>query len=76
MKVEFLDPAESEFIKAIGFYNGESEGLGFEFAAEVSRTIGRILEYPNAWARSYQNELAGVGRTDSHMVSITRSGTT
>jgi len=50
MKVEFLDPAENEFIRAIGHYNGESEGLGYEFAAEVNRTIGRIMEYPNAWA--------------------------
>jgi hypothetical protein len=40
MKVEFLDPAENEFIRAIGHYNGESEGLGYEFAAEVNRTIG------------------------------------
>ena len=51
MKVEFLDPAESEFIEAIGYYNGESEGLGYEFATEVNRTIGRIREYPNAWAQ-------------------------
>ena len=51
MKVGFLDPAESEFIRAIGYYNGEGEGLGYEFAAEVNRTIGRIMEYPNAWAQ-------------------------
>lgn len=51
MKVEFLYPAESEFTQAIGYYNGESEGLGYEFAAEVKRTIGRIMEYPNAWAQ-------------------------
>ncbi len=38
MKVEFLDLAESEFLEAIGHYNGESEGLGYEFAAEVNRT--------------------------------------
>lgn len=50
MKVGFLDPAETELIEAIGYYNGESEGLGFEFAAEVNRTIGRIMEYPQAWA--------------------------
>ena len=50
MKVEFLGAAESELIEAVGYYNGESEGLGYEFAAEVNRTIGRIMEYPNAWA--------------------------
>jgi hypothetical protein len=32
MKAEFLDPAEIEFIEAIRYYNGESEGLGYEFA--------------------------------------------
>ncbi len=50
MKVEFLDPAENELFEAIGYYNSESEGLGYELAAEVNRTIDRIIEYPNAWA--------------------------
>lgn len=50
MKVEFLDPAENELLEAIGYYNSESEGLGYEFAVEVNRTIDRIIEYPNAWA--------------------------
>jgi len=50
MKVEFLDPAENELLEAIGYYNSESEGLGYELAAEVNRTIDRIIEYPNAWA--------------------------
>jgi hypothetical protein len=58
MKVEFLDPAESEFIEAIGYYNGESEGLGYEFATEVNRTIGRIMEYPNAWAVAIETDSA------------------
>lgn len=48
MKVEFLDPAENELLEAIGYYNSESEGLGYEFAVEVNRTIDRIIEYPNA----------------------------
>ena len=43
MNVEFLDPAESEFVDAIGYYNNESEGLGYEFAGEVDRTIARIM---------------------------------
>lgn len=50
MNVDFLDPAEVEFGEAIAYYNGQSEGLGFEFAAEVKRAIGRIMEYPKAWA--------------------------
>ncbi len=51
MRVDFLDAAESEFLEAISYYNGESEGLGYEFAAEVNRAIGRISEYPNAWTQ-------------------------
>lgn len=49
MKIEFLDPAVSEFEEAIACYNQESEGLGFEFAAEVKRTMERIVQYPQAW---------------------------
>lgn len=49
MKVEFLAEAKGELIDTIKYYNGESEGLGFEFAAEVSRTVLRIFEYPTAW---------------------------
>ncbi len=49
MNVEFLDPAEREFTEAIAYYNLQSEGLGYEFAAEVKRTLGRIVQYPDAW---------------------------
>ena len=49
MKVEFLDVAEAEFVEAITYYNQQSEGLGYEFAAEVRRTINRITQYPEAW---------------------------
>ena len=49
MAVEFLGPAEAELIEAIAYDNGESEGLGYEFAAEINRTIARIVAYPNAW---------------------------
>jgi len=49
MNVEFLDPAEAELGEAVVFYNGESEGLGYEFAAEVNRTLARIVEHPLAW---------------------------
>lgn len=50
MNVEFLQPAEAELIEAVAYYNRESEGLGFEFAAEVKRTLGRIMQYPDAWS--------------------------
>ena len=49
MKVDFLQPAEDEFAAAIAYYNRQSEGLGLEFAAEVKRGLGRILQYPAAW---------------------------
>lgn len=49
MEVEFLGPAEAELVEAVAYYNQESEGLGFEFAAEVKRTLSRIIEYPTAW---------------------------
>jgi hypothetical protein len=39
MKIEFLAPAEIELINATSYYNMQSEGLGFEFAAEIKRTI-------------------------------------
>jgi len=49
MKLEFLAPAESEFADAISYYNKQSEGLGFEFASEVKRTLERIVQFPEAW---------------------------
>lgn len=50
MKIDFLDPAKFELIEAIAYYNDQSEGLGFEFAGEVQKTIERIVQYPNAWS--------------------------
>lgn len=49
MNITFLNSAEIEFVKAISHYNKQSEGLGYEFAAEVKRTIGRIANYLKAW---------------------------
>ena len=50
MNVEFLLPAEAELVEAITYYNLQSEGLGYVFAAEVKRTLGRIIQYPDAWS--------------------------
>jgi len=50
MELRFLAPAEAELLEAITYYNGESEGLGYEFATEVQRTLVRIASHPNAWA--------------------------
>ena len=49
MRIEFLDPADAEFVETIAYYNLQSEGLGYEFAAEIKRAIERILQYPKAW---------------------------
>ena len=49
MKVDFLQTADDEFVATIAYYNLQSEGLGLEFAAEVKRGLGRILQYPGAW---------------------------
>lgn len=49
MKVDVLEPAVAEFREAVEYYNQQSEGLGFEFAAEVRRTIARIVLFPDAW---------------------------
>lgn len=47
--VDMLSAAEAELLEAIAWYNEQGEGLGFEFAAEVLRTIQRIVQYPDAW---------------------------
>lgn len=49
MNLDFLQSAEAEFVEVVAYYNLQSEGLGFEFAAEVKRTLGRIVQYPDAW---------------------------
>ena len=49
MKVEFLGPAREELVEATAYYNNESEGLGYRFAAEVRRTVSRIRRHPHAW---------------------------
>ena len=49
MKIEILAAAETDLADALSFYNEESEGLGYEFAAEVKHTLGRIVQFPEAW---------------------------
>lgn len=51
MDIKFLAPAEVEFTEAVSYYNMQSEGLGYEFAAEIKRTIERIIQYPEAWTK-------------------------
>jgi hypothetical protein len=49
MEIIFLPPAKAEFTDPTSYYNMQSEGLGYEFAAEVKRTLERIVQYPDAW---------------------------
>ena len=49
MFIEFTKPAENEFIDVVEYYNGEREGLGFDFAVEVRKTLERIVQHPKAW---------------------------
>jgi hypothetical protein len=51
MNVSFLGPAEAELMEAVAYYNQQSEGLGYEFAAEVKRTLSRIMQFPDAWPK-------------------------
>jgi hypothetical protein len=51
MKIHFLQAAAMELEEAVSYYNLQSEGLGFELAAEIQRTLKRIDEYPQAWTR-------------------------
>jgi hypothetical protein len=49
VKIIFLHPAKTELKAAISYYNEQSEGLGYEFAAEINRTLERVVQYPDAW---------------------------
>jgi plasmid stabilization system protein ParE len=51
MEIDFLPPAKGELTEAITYYNAQGEGLGYEFAAEVKRTLERIVQYPDAWSK-------------------------
>jgi plasmid stabilization system protein ParE len=53
--VDILAIAEAELLDAIKWYNQQSEGLGFEFAAEVMKTIHRIVNNPHAWPSLSRN---------------------
>lgn len=53
--VEFLNIAEYELQDAVKYYNRQSEGLGYEFALEVKKTIERIVQFPEAWHRLSKN---------------------
>ena len=50
MNVEFFAPARAEFAEVVRYYETERPGLEDEFAADVRRTIERIMQSPEAWS--------------------------
>jgi hypothetical protein len=58
LNVEFLDQARLELILASQWYEAEVRGLGGDLLEEVSRSIGRLLEFP----RQGKPHLAGTRR--------------
>jgi plasmid stabilization system protein ParE len=55
MKFYFHEDAESEFDKAVDFYENCQQGLGLEFAQEVYATIALIVRFPEAWSPMSEN---------------------
>lgn len=49
MNIEFLEPARTDLLEAVEYYNDQEEGLGFELSEEIRTTIERIVQYPTAW---------------------------
>jgi hypothetical protein len=48
MRYSFHPEAETEFVKAIEYYEEREEGLVYDFAVEVYSTIARMLAHPKA----------------------------
>ena len=49
MKIEFLEPAESEFDEAVAYYNHEQADLGERFRQEIQQSLLRIANYPKSY---------------------------
>jgi len=55
MYVNFSRVARIELKEAVRYYNGQSEGLGFDFANEIKLTLDRIIDYPDSWPKLSKN---------------------
>ena len=55
MKYYFHEDAETEFTRAVEYYENCQHGLGRDFAREVYATIARIIQFPNAWSSMSKN---------------------
>jgi hypothetical protein len=64
---DFLEAAQIEFEEAINFYNQQRRNLGNEFAAEVLKTINRILNQPEASTKLSSRTRAAAGLIAFHM---------
>lgn len=51
MKIRIVSCAEQEFLEAVDFYNEQRPGLGYEFAVEIKKTLGRIFDFPEVWPK-------------------------
>jgi len=49
MKLRILEEAQLDLEVSVDYYNGDSPGLGYEFADEFYHTIDRIVDNPDAW---------------------------
>jgi len=55
MRFYFHEHAETEFNRAVEYYEDCRYGLGIEFAQEVYATIDRVIQYPEAWSPMSKN---------------------
>jgi plasmid stabilization system protein ParE len=55
MRFSFHEDAETEFDKAVEYYEDCRRGLGLEFAKEVYAAIARINQFPEAWSPMSKN---------------------
>ncbi len=51
MNIRILSCAEQELAEAVDYYNEQSPGLGYEFAAEVKAALDRIASFPRSLAQ-------------------------
>jgi toxin ParE2 len=49
--IVFDAAAREELVEAIAWYDQHGEKLGQDFLLEVKRAVGRMRDYPNAWAK-------------------------
>jgi len=51
VNIEFLEPAQTEFDEAIGYFENEQPGLGDRFRVEVQRALIRISNFPESYQK-------------------------